>query len=808
MADSHPAPSQASNWHNQRVMQRYSCLPCRKRKSKCDRVEPCSSCVLRGSEEYCYTDKQLPGTTTNNHKASNHDHAKQNTSWTTTIGKHDRSNSPSPSLHKNRKHSDYSNRSDVVKASKSAKHDNEKPIPSALSLDQEETRSASLSSALDDILKSVSEVKRSVIASSLGSSKESLAQLGSIVPWDDVAKLLPQPDECQELIHCFFTELDWYLCGINEDSFYTLWEGPVRRKEAMPRHSVALICAMFAFTLLLAPRSHPASRLPPSDNTNPRRQIENARQLIDAFYLFPTHKEEEEEEEEFMSFANDEEMLGQLQAETLFCYYCAVAGLMKKGWFSLGKAIRLAKGMDLFDESRWSLSRKEREKRRGIAWDLITMDRWCSMHVGRSGELMGKVNVRYPTTRLPHALMRNHFMGVISRVFGYTKQCSSLDENSRFAAARELDAEILAFQAQLPPDLQFNNISLSDMEPERMRNAAPSLTFYFSCRYLRIVIMRPFLMDQNAPLDLRFASLQHARAIIESMPHLVALSSSPYVSFPAAWNSQFLFTAAATFASVVLSKNEVNAMHEDNQVKKTRIGWAEHIPSSNKIVTIWPEEDLDWFASTLFDVIQTFDVVSQGARGHTAKTCKNLLMGLCSSRETLRKRFQDREKARIGRISGKSDERFQPSKRTSLPSVFSPDHDGTDSSASNKHSRSGIGNDGDRSFYSKPSAGSNESISSSATHSPATSHSNYSNSGHGNFPLHSASQMQNDHQSAHATISASEVLADLGASPALHGMQGSLFGMDQFNFEVPFLDSQEWANLTSNLNLNITGKNL
>lgn len=799
MADNRSGSSHQSNWHGQRVMQRYSCLPCRKRKSKCDRVEPCSSCVLRGSEEYCYTDKEMPTS-----KNTNSDHTKQNTySNATTPGKHSRSNPSSPSMHSNhRYHAPSGNESsDFMRANKSAKIDYNQSQSSSYYDEEPNRRPVTLHSALDTLSKSLMDVKRLASSADTG-TKESLAQMGSIVQWDDVAKLLPAPDECQELIHCFFTELEWYQCGVNQNNFYALWEGPVKRKEAMPRHSVALICGVFAFTLFLAPRSHPASRLPQSDNTNPRRQIENARLLIDAFYHFPTHKEEEEEEE-FMSFANEKEMLGQLQAETLFCYYCAVAGLTKKAWFGLGKAIRLAKGMDLFDESRWSLSRAEREERRGIAWDLITMDRWCSMHIGKSGELMGTVNVLYPSTNLSYATVRNQCMELIRRTFEYLKKCSSMEVNSRFAAAREMDAQVEAFQTQLPLELQFKNVALSDLEPETMKRAAPSLTFYFSCKYLQIMIMRPFLMDPSAPLDLRFGSLQHARSIIESTPHMVALSSSPYVSFPAAWNSQFLFVAAATFASVVLSKNEVNSIPKEDSAMKAKVGWRDHIASANKNLTIWPEEDLDWFASTLFDVVQTFDVVSQGARSHTARTCKNLLLGLCTSRETLRKRFQDREKARIGKIGGKKDDRSKTYKRTSLPSVFSPDNDSTESSTSKKH---GLMNN---ESYNRSHGGSNGSLTSSAAHSPATPHSAQSSNGYGGYPPYHANQTNNTAQTdSLTTVSAGEVLADLGANATGNGMQGSLFGMDQFNFEVPFLDSQEWANLTSNLNMNITPRNL
>jgi len=115
-------------------------------------------------------------------------------------------------------------------------------------------------------------------------------------------------------------------------------------------------------------------------------------------------------------------------------------------------------------------------------------------------------------------------------------------------------------------------------------------------------------------------------------------------------------------------------------------------------------------------------------------------------------------------------------------------------------------NDG---LHNRAYGGSSDSLTSSAAQSPATSHSNNSNSGHGGYPPYHAIQVNNlSNPGTSTTVSASEVLADLGANPNGNGMQSSLFGMDSFNFEVPFLDSQEWANLTSNLNLNLTARNL
>lgn len=540
-----------------------------------------------------------------------------------------------------------------------------------------------------------------------------------------------------------------------------MWNSARTNREPIARHRVAMICAVVAFTLLLAPRSHPASRLSEKSTTNPRWQIENARLLLEAHYHFPTHKEEDDDDG-YASLGSDEDILGQLQAETLFCYYCAVAGLLKKAWFSLGKAIRLGKSIDLFDESRWKVAHGRREERRGIAWDLITMDRWCSMHIGRPGELMSLLNVGRPTISQPYAIWRDHLSELIMRVLEFMQRSPAMEMKARVSYAFATDAEVVDFYGRIPAELQFPRARerLADHDAVAMRNAAPSLTFYLSHLFLRCTLARPFLMDPAAPVELRFASLQHARTIIEAMPHLVALATSPYASFPPAWNSQFLFIAAATFASVVLSR-------EDSRARGM----------------IWPDEELDWFAAAIFDVVETFDLVSHGAQNHTARTCKNLLVGLCTSRETLRKRFQERERTRLEEVLGHRQKGGPASKRTSLPSVFSPNSNSQEAYARFNGTRRKAGqlasrlNEVSTTYSSIP-----DPIPTGASSST---------------PASSSSALTPDI----TPLSASEVLASMSAaaSSATNGMQGGGFGTDPFTFELPFLDPQEWAHLTANL---------
>lgn len=160
-----------------------------------------------------------------------------------------------------------------------------------------------------------------------------------------------------------------------------MWTETIRDKKPVLRHRAALICAIIAYVGLLAPRSHAAARLPEKTSTNHSLQYENVRILLETFYLSG-----EGENTDICQYVGQpirglpregesERSLRQLEAETLFCYYTASADLRKRSVYTVSRAIRLAKSINLFEEAKWKGSKDEDNLRRGIAWDLIVVDR-------------------------------------------------------------------------------------------------------------------------------------------------------------------------------------------------------------------------------------------------------------------------------------------------------------------------------------------------------------------------------------------------------------------------------------------------
>ena len=249
--------------------------------------------------------------------------------------------------------------------------------------------------------------------------------------------------------------------------------------------------------------------------------------------------------------------------------------------------------------------------------------RWTGLSYLRTFELGTHIRLREPAYESDSALhWRNSMSNVLARVVDFLRTCHSLDMTHRAAYADAIEADFTQWERNLPPELQYDTAcsTMTSSNPHSFRLAAKALAYQSSYRFALCTLMRPFLMDPSAPPHLRFAALQHARKIIESMHILVTLCNSPWVSFPPAWNAQHLFASATTFATVFLS--DLERANGD----------------------IWPAEDLDWFASALFEVVDTFHLVAQGTQHHTARVCKDLLVALCNSKEALKERFQKRER--------------------------------------------------------------------------------------------------------------------------------------------------------------------
>jgi hypothetical protein len=174
-------------------------------------------------------------------------------------------------------------------------------------------------------------------------------------------------------------QLDTYACGVHQGQFESMWAEAQRSKKPLPRHRASLICSMISLVDLMAPKAHPVTQLKRKASIDHKHQRDNARLLYESFY----HLQEDEEEHDkdvSGSWQHGQEPLMQgsllqLEAETLYCLYSSAAGFIKRSWQGLGRAIRLAKSIGIFEDRTWGTEVWEDDLRRRIAWDLIQLDR-------------------------------------------------------------------------------------------------------------------------------------------------------------------------------------------------------------------------------------------------------------------------------------------------------------------------------------------------------------------------------------------------------------------------------------------------
>ncbi|UZJ54894.1 hypothetical protein CBS101457_004214 [Exobasidium rhododendri] len=575
-------------------------------------AQPCSSCILRNTERFCYTSEmeddsmiKAPNPVKRNEKAGSSSSTAESPPSSSVKGQ-----SRGRSSKKARLDSDDS----VKKEAGSS----EAPPPSV------DTQA---------ILKTIESMKSAIrsLQQTIGVKDEEIKSdsisLPEMVDWVDAASLLPSKEDCEMIFDCFFSDAYWQTANVNESSFRKQWQ-KLQSGAKIQRTYIALVCVVVSHALLLAPGYDPTSRL--SIQPESRTYCELALRIVQQSDRGPF--------DEFVTGIED------LQVCCLAFTYMTVAGWTEQAWVEVGKGVRTCKVLHLFDESKWpvrELSAWDIELRRRLAWDCIATDRWVSLHYLRFSDLPTKLNVLKPTLYSDDCYdsETGHFVAKSPtfsrhRSYGIGKEmlASSAEKiriflfdflqhtpSERYRLARDLDAYLQNIEDnELPANLKFelvcdiNRLATSD----DAQTAAQSLICYTTLKRLRCTVMRQFLLDHEAPLDLRMAALEHARSIIQTTSIVVTLSSSPWVCFSSTWCSSHLFCAASTFAIVYLGETEQDL------------------------------QDLNWFATKIFEVIEALSFL--GAKDRIAKRCEQLLTALCTGKDWLRERFLA---SRSGKIS-------------------------------------------------------------------------------------------------------------------------------------------------------------
>lgn len=209
----------------------------------------------------------------------------------------------------------------------------------------------------------------------------------------------------------------------------------------------------------------------------------------------------------------------------------------------------------------------------------------------------------------------------------------------RYEQARKIDQLFTRWVNDHGHSLDEVEQSVKTGGPEAHRLAAQKVINHSACGFLRCLMHKCFLSDKNAPEDLKFRALVHARSIMETMPLLIALSASPHVLFNPSWCAEHLFHAATAFAFVLLTREETSPLGS----RRGSSDLTKASPTSAFLRTESQSQseqpnDLLWFATHVSEIIHTLR--SLGSSSQTASVCERILSRLCDSKKNLKMTMQ------------------------------------------------------------------------------------------------------------------------------------------------------------------------
>ncbi|PWN28288.1 hypothetical protein BDZ90DRAFT_231282 [Jaminaea rosea] len=437
---------------------KHNCLPCRKRKSKCDRVFPCSQCVMRETCQECYSGQEPLQPSDTASSSSSYDAL---AGWTTANNAMDNAASrrhaqPQPAIASSSSSSTASiSRSPhaaITKRSPDATH-----IATYGPPDRPVKRSRCEVDSLGDVLSGL----KNIVAESRQRHEEAESQLEAAIgrlsehqgaptaasarPYQQqtpaevtlaaLRSVLPSEDKCELLLDVFFIELDWFIVGIYQPWFRSsVWEGGLKAGKAITCAQGALLCAMLAMAAILVPPNHPRA----SDLVVDRDL------LIDhAMYLVNC---DERLQDGWKSYNHRSPTLPLIQSEMIMTYYMMYSGRLQAAYHKLGSALRRAKQIGLFDS-------------RNRQWSTPSSARFELLTAAEQQSIEEMSNPKYPSP--PRHSQMDHFASFLPNA--PTKSSPSfleLEMKQRLA----WDLVILDWWHGLcwrrPPDLPTNYVNL------------------------------------------------------------------------------------------------------------------------------------------------------------------------------------------------------------------------------------------------------------------------------------------------------------------------------------------------------------
>lgn len=650
-------------------LSRISCDPCRKRKLRCSRTMPCTTCVKRGIADKCYQDTptedgkpsghSTPAASTSKvrHAASPSEHsithASPSNARKQSSGEHAVKRQKKNSISSTRASGDSHNPNGagpILAGADQIHHD--------LSTLRQQLRT--LSSLTNASESSIEAVLQSMQAGKANTSFELHSVQGSgpdgLVRWKDVAPHLPSLDECEELIRLFFEDLGYYFRVTQRSMIDKYWH-KLLEGAGLERNKMRIICIILTLANGTAP---PKSRIH-------RASFKTHHEWINLMGNPLTTPFGQHTDNSFES----------ISALMLLAIYYMFIGKHDRIWECMGVAVRKGFNLGLFDERHraWGpLSNLEKEYRRRLAWYLLSLERWqafmrqlpSALHpdnihislpsfehdsiVARGQLPPPQILPTFPMTmadgRLQTHVRANDghvvkfvFIELLAVCHEFLDRFSSLTHSQRYSRAQQIDDLLertlidgLTDAGVDVTDLRYlrylSSQSLEACPKEKQLGISMWLSHLF---FLRCTITRRFLTDENAPTHLRFVSLTYAQGIVSAIPTLTRIVKEGSQPVQMTWNANHLLCAATAFAVVILGHDPYAGI--DSDPLRALTGKSRR--------SSFPQEQVQWLADNIFSTLECLDMLVNRGNG-TALVAKQLLEGLVGSQDELRTLYRQR----------------------------------------------------------------------------------------------------------------------------------------------------------------------
>lgn len=674
---------------------RISCDPCRKRKLRCDRVMPCSTCVRRGIPHQCYQEQDASSAAALSSSPMEGSSSRQSLLAAADV---DASSPSGPGRKRQRLGDGWADsrrssqalfRKDSTAMGSSPGHLYPTPAQDGRPQKSREEElehllykcrqdllafatsakdsSAALESAIKDLHTQQEEPPRPVPGPPKGANPGPplrASRPDGLYIWQDIAPHLPPLSICEQMLAFYFEQLSIYIRINQRSAAEDMWQR-LQDGAGVSENQVRIICTMLAMASGTAPATSNHLRY---QNTDHFKWVSMMGSPLVSRFGDPV-----------------DNTFDRILAMGLLSIYFLFMGNNDRLFECIGATIRRGYAHGLFDERTraWdNLTLVQKEYRRRLAWYMISLERWqafmrqlpFALHpdyvylsepsfesddvVARNFAPPPRIVHTYPMT-LSDGRLQTHisarsrrvvkwvFIELVAVCHEYMREFQTMPQQKRYHRAMQIDellenklVEGLADTGiEHHQDLHFlRYLTCATLDAVPKERHLEVNLWVSSIFFLRCFITRRFLTDEQAPQQLRFVGLTYAQGILSTIPMLTRLVKEGKIPLQMTWSANHLLCAATTFAVVILGHDPYQGI-DDGQAGHARSHTS--LPSSRINKNLFPQEQAQWLADNIFTTLECLGTLV--LRGNTtASVAKQILERLCGSQSELRALYRKR----------------------------------------------------------------------------------------------------------------------------------------------------------------------